>query len=58
MPGCKLGVFLISRVAWGSSAFDFDTLRAVRPLQIFFPAYDQSALAKVAFCLALTLTTV
>ena len=38
---------LISCVAWGAGAFEHDTLRTVRPVQLFFSTYAEDALVKV-----------
>ena len=45
--GADLSLILISRVSWGSGSFEFDTLRAISPIQISFPAYEPSFLARV-----------
>jgi hypothetical protein len=47
MPGSNLSLVLLSRVSWGTGPFEFDTLRAVSPIQITFPAYEPAFLARV-----------
>lgn len=42
-----MGLFLISQIPWGSNAFEFDTLRCPRPLQICFPGYQIPELMQV-----------
>ena len=42
-----MGLFLISQIPWGSNAFEFDTLRCPRPLQICFPGYQMPELLEV-----------
>ena len=45
--GLDMGLFLISQIPWGSNAFEFDTLRCPRPLQICFPGYPMPQLLQV-----------
>ena len=45
--GFDMGLFLISQIPWGSNAFEFDTLRCPRPLQICFPGYQIPELMQV-----------
>ena len=42
-----MGLFLISQIPWGSNAFEFDTLRCPRPLQICFRGYPMPQLLQV-----------
>ena len=51
-----MGLFLISQIPWGSNAFEFDTLRCPRPLQICFPGYPMPQLLQVHHDLQLSLT--
>ena len=53
--GASVGLILISSVSWGSSIFECDTLRVVRPMQLAFPAYEDDVLTKViCFCMYAT----
>ena len=45
--GLDMGLFLISQIPWGSNAYEFDTLRCPRPLQICFPGYRMPELLQV-----------
>ena len=45
--GLVMGLFLISQIPWGSNAYEFDTLRCPRPLQICFPGYRIPELLQV-----------
>ena len=45
--GLDMGLFLISQIPWGSNAYEFDTLRCLRPLQICFPGYRMPELLQV-----------
>jgi hypothetical protein len=53
--GASVGLILISSVSWGSSIYECDTLRVVRPMQLAFPAYEDDVLTKViCFCMNVT----
>ncbi len=55
LAGASVGLILISSVSWGSSIFECDTLRVVRPMQVAFPAYEDDVLTKViCFCMYVT----
>ncbi|CAK0734650.1 hypothetical protein CVIRNUC_000462 [Coccomyxa viridis] len=45
--GLDMGLFLISQIPWGSNAYEFDTLRCPRPLQICFPGYRMPELLQI-----------
>ncbi|DBA99742.1 TPA: hypothetical protein ACH3X3_012293 [Trebouxia sp. C0006] len=45
--GASVGLILISSVSWGSSIYECDTLRVVRPMQLAFPAYEDDVLTKI-----------
>ncbi|DBB06530.1 TPA: hypothetical protein ACH3X1_012075 [Trebouxia sp. C0004] len=47
ITGASVGLILISSVSWGSSIFECDTLRVVRPMQLPFPAYEDDVLTKI-----------
>ncbi|KAA6423708.1 MAG: origin recognition complex subunit 5 [Trebouxia sp. A1-2] len=47
ITGANVGLILISSVSWGSSIFECDTLRVVRPMQLAFPAYEDDVLTKI-----------
>ena len=47
LTGARLGMLLISQVAWGLNLFEADALRARRPHQLCFPGYRMPELLKV-----------
>lgn len=47
MTGTKLGLVLISQVAWGLNVFEHDTLRCPKPHQLCFPGYRMQDLLSV-----------
>ncbi|KAL0055795.1 hypothetical protein WJX82_004387 [Trebouxia sp. C0006] len=47
ITGASVGLILISSVSWGSSIYECDTLRVVRPMQLAFPAYEDDVLTKI-----------
>ena len=47
LAGAAISVVLISCVAWGAGGFEHDTLRTMRPVQLFFSTYAEDALVKV-----------
>ncbi|CAL8467061.1 g6597 [Coccomyxa elongata] len=47
LTGATIGLILISQVAWGCNAFEFDTQRCRRPHLIHFPGYKIQDLLKI-----------
>ncbi|KAK9916502.1 hypothetical protein WJX75_003462 [Coccomyxa subellipsoidea] len=47
LTGANIGLILISQLAWGCNAFEFDTQRCRRPHMIHFPGYKIPDLLKI-----------
>ncbi|KAK9824285.1 hypothetical protein WJX72_009173 [[Myrmecia] bisecta] len=47
LTGANVSVILIAHQDWASNIFQHDTLKMVRPLRVFFPAYKEEELVKI-----------
>jgi hypothetical protein len=47
LTGAKIGMLLISQVAWGLNVYELDTARCRRPHQLCFPGYRMQELLTV-----------